>query len=914
MLREFLHSIHPSATLQAVFNNNKGKLTKPHSTKKIITRSQWEILFPPSGDPPDSKSFDVTLLHLLLREFCSLTAPSTGWHNLPADSDVSPEANIVRIKYYRNELCHSVSTSITKVEFEDKWKVVSSALVALGLDQKDVDRLKTEPIDHDTERRVEEEVNKCKLEIEPRFESLEEDVLKMKGEMSRIQGSLSDQNISELTDCLPDKVANVFGRSKEIQQVIKPIVTRQVGTVVITGGPGFGKTTVANEVGHELATNPENVVLFCSLKSKATVNDVATSMILTCSKNYFQPPENPQHWLRNWSKQQQQRVTCILDNADDVLESDERAGFASLLQDMRMLAKGNVTFVVTSRKVFKHSSLEMEEVRVTPLSSDEAKKLVESKVDESVRVKLSQTEKLVELCGCVPLALCIVGSLLSDVYTEDELIRRLEEKPMDVLKEDLSDDNSVEKAIKTSFDSLGKSELEALLLLSAFPGSFDSSAAKALITTSSCPEQPQLILRSLKNRSLVEMTAPQRYQVHQLIQAYAKKIDQTKYFEGEKEAYAHFISRLADNANMYWSKDKCKESIEAFNVDRHNFEYFLNFYVNKMEKRDGDCLQSSASRFLDNFPQKCMYLEMCLLPSFYIMILEKLLDQFHSERQPVQKVDLLCLLANEKRKVGNQAQYKVRMKQAQYVYARRYTEFRTNGLSQVHFFNSYARYLKERRLPREQLNKAHEIALILCGKKLHEHHPETAATLLFIGRHQKSLPRLQEALNLFKRSLGEHFMTAQGHKAIADFFFVRGTDMKSDEADKVLYIDKSSEHYKEALTMTEKLGTGGHKESILTLKNYGLCHQEKQDFEGAINFLLKAKRVADIELEDDHKWKVMIETQLALLYDCVGRAEEAREVMKQGLEMNERLERSISQLPNKFDIELFLKRYPDTLL
>ena len=72
VLREFLLSILPPATLQGVFNNHKGKLTKLHFTKKTITKCQWEILFPPSGDPPDSKSFDVTLLHLLLREVCSL--------------------------------------------------------------------------------------------------------------------------------------------------------------------------------------------------------------------------------------------------------------------------------------------------------------------------------------------------------------------------------------------------------------------------------------------------------------------------------------------------------------------------------------------------------------------------------------------------------------------------------------------------------------------------------------------------------------------------------------------------------------------------------------------------------------------------------------------------------------------------
>ena len=108
-------------------------------------------------------------------------------------------------------------------------------------------------------------------------------------------------------------------------------------------------------------------------------------MILTCSKNHFQPPENPQHWLKNWSKQQQQSVTFILDNADDVVESGDRAGFESLLQDMRMLANRKVTFVVTSRKLFKHPSLEMEEVRVTSLSPEEAMKLVEYKVQKSGR-------------------------------------------------------------------------------------------------------------------------------------------------------------------------------------------------------------------------------------------------------------------------------------------------------------------------------------------------------------------------------------------------------------------------------------------------------------------------------------------------------------------------------------------------
>ena len=81
-------------------------------------------------------------------------------------------------------------------------------------------------------------------------------------------------------------------------------------------------------------------------------------------------------------------------------------------------------------------------------------------------------------------------------------------------------------------------------------------------------------------------------------------------------------------------------------------------------------------------------------------------------------------------------------------------------------------------------------------------------------------------------------MTAQCHKTIANFYLFHGnTTVK----------DKSFQHYEEALTMMEKLGVGGHKESILTLKNYGLCYQSKGNYQEAIYFLAKAKQVAEIE-------------------------------------------------------------------
>jgi len=255
---------------------------------------------------------------------------------MPADGDVSLEANLVRIKRFRNDLCHSVSTDIAKDEFEDKWNNVSSALVALGLDQTEVDRLKTEPIDHDTKRRIEEEVNKCKLDIEPRVESLEDTMLKMKADISHIQGSLSV--MPELSSCLPDNLPEefMFGRTREIQQVKEIVQSGTVGVVLITGGPGFGKTTVAKEVAHKLA-NQDNgrTVFFCSLRTKRKVNEVATEMIDSCARIHTHVPENPEQWLKDWSKQIKTQVTFVLDNADGVLESEDRSSFLKMLSAVR---------------------------------------------------------------------------------------------------------------------------------------------------------------------------------------------------------------------------------------------------------------------------------------------------------------------------------------------------------------------------------------------------------------------------------------------------------------------------------------------------------------------------------------------------------------------------------------------------
>ena len=904
VLKKFLYSIHPHDKLQIVLKNNCTKLRS-----RVRFDKQWDKLFPLSGDPPDSDTFDISLLHLLIREICNLTAPSTGWHEMPAEDDDSVEANLARIKCFRNELCHSASTGVPNNEFEEKWEQISSRLEALELYayQQRIERLKNDPIDHDIQRRVEEQVNQC-------LEQLDYDLLQFEREQESIK----------VPSCLPDEIREelLFGRMDEIQQVTEAIQSESVSVVWITGGPGFGKTTVANKAAHELSRlDCERAVLFCSFRTTKSFRDAATSMTLACSKNQTQPPENPQHWLLNWSKQQTSKVTFVLDNADDVLEDNDCMNeFLNLLENMRRLSGQYVTFIITSRMACSPLSSQSNNVRLTCLPVEEAKQILLSRVpDQENGTKLSKVEKLVELCGFVPLALCIAGSLLSD-YNEDELIKCLEEEPSDVLQvgRGSTEQTSVEKSIKRSFEILNEVEQKALVLLCAFPGSFNSDAAKSLIANCTTNAKSVSVLQELKRRSLVEQLRPRRYQMHQLIQIFVQKIALDKYpgllDRGKKLACAHFISRLADNANLYWSKDTCKQSVDSFIEDRHNFEYFLEVYPDvRREMEDQEIMKS----LLHDFPQKCMYLEKCVLPQFYISILERLLETFDSETQPVHRVELLCILGHEYRKAGNKDKYRMLMMEADEVHTTNGAEFETSALSEVYFRNSCARFFSEMykkdTLENNRREQETEIALKVSRESLGDH-PETAATLLFAGIIAKRREELGEAernltkaLELFKNCLGKHFMTAETLKAIADFhvgnFFLQKSETE---------LDKALTHYAEAIEIFEELEFRQSKESILTLKNFGMCHMRKGKLDEAVALLTKAEEVAEKELEQDHKWKVWIKTALAAVHDKTGSLDQAKAVMREGLSMGKRLNQTIDEMGNKYEILKFIKRHPQT--
>ena len=101
--------------------------------RKSLNPTQWGKLFPAIPNSVSTHSFDTTLLMILLRNLCGFTAPLTGWDALTAVTDLSREADIARVKYFRNTVYgHAEKASVDDVKFNEYWRDIQDTLVRLG--------------------------------------------------------------------------------------------------------------------------------------------------------------------------------------------------------------------------------------------------------------------------------------------------------------------------------------------------------------------------------------------------------------------------------------------------------------------------------------------------------------------------------------------------------------------------------------------------------------------------------------------------------------------------------------------------------------------------------------------------------------------------------------------------------------
>ena len=131
-LREIFDKIHRPGSLHTALMNHKATLQSLRS-RNILNPIQWGVLYPAIPSSVSAKNFDITLLVILLRNMCGLSPPATGWDAYPPEADNSCQADIVRLRHFRNTIYgHAERASVDDKTFKDHWRDIRDVLLRLG--------------------------------------------------------------------------------------------------------------------------------------------------------------------------------------------------------------------------------------------------------------------------------------------------------------------------------------------------------------------------------------------------------------------------------------------------------------------------------------------------------------------------------------------------------------------------------------------------------------------------------------------------------------------------------------------------------------------------------------------------------------------------------------------------------------
>ena len=269
-LRNVFDNLNPptswSSTLKSYGRTKMKKLIRNLNT------SQLDILYPPTGSASSSQNYDITLLFSLLRNLCGLSPPlsTTSWDKEPPSNDITMEADLARVKFYRNKVYgHITTTSIPSTEFEQYWQSISDALVRLGVDIGEIEKIKKAPLEEDfwCERLKQWKESEDKIDVALQSISQKLDRNQATGNcwwfffagilvvilvcVTFLVSSIPDSHSKNIPDVYLQNVtySTFVGRRwlfKELEERIN--TSSLVRGILIVGEPGFGKSSLMKQL------------------------------------------------------------------------------------------------------------------------------------------------------------------------------------------------------------------------------------------------------------------------------------------------------------------------------------------------------------------------------------------------------------------------------------------------------------------------------------------------------------------------------------------------------------------------------------------------------------------------------------------------------------------------------------------
>jgi hypothetical protein len=304
-------------------------------------------------------------------------------------------------------------------------------------------------------------------------------------------------------------VPHFIGRQQKVEDISRALTSTSARLVSVSGPPGFGKTSLAIAVGHQL-TQLGLPVYFLSLRSVKTAEELISDLLNTFSYAPSDVTGRERSKLCGLLRAIPFKICIILDNADVLFESggETSQDVLDLLEKIFSHCK-NVSFLLTTRaslqsvlgrKFAGHTS-----VGVVSLDRKSSQMLVQELVPAADE---SECCRVAEICGDVPLAIKLLcGQIVDEKKSPSQFLDHFScsSKTIVALLDDpdAPNDQRLNVLFESYFKRLSREEQEAFVFLSVFANEvFDEQAAVNVIGGDKDTAKKTLL--SLKRKYLVE--------------------------------------------------------------------------------------------------------------------------------------------------------------------------------------------------------------------------------------------------------------------------------------------------------------------------------------------------------------------------------------------------------------------------
>ena len=370
-----------------------------------------------------------------------------------------------------------------------------------------------------------------------------------------------------------------IGREKECEEIIGHVTSDSTQIVTVWGSPGFGKTSTAIAVGHQLQKDGQPVC-FISLRELNSKDDLTSKLLshfrTADSKNQSLTPADEIGFI---FERQSDPCFLVLDNADDLFECGEpdvKETTVNLIKDLLNRSE-KVKFILTTREPMAYLDMSLQghkSIRIRELDKSSSNALVKKLLPKA---SSADATKIVHMCGQMPLAIWLLCKLLSDDSVQssadlDELMLSKRSLLESLDNPEYTSNARLKTLFESSFQRLSSQDQEALVSLSVLSETFDLKIATAVLGLERSTETKE-ILRRLQGRALLDRCSnSDKFYIHKLLQSFAK-------YKGEREMeetiliantrFLLFYIDLAEKLNeMFLTGFSMKALIEFFDNER----------------------------------------------------------------------------------------------------------------------------------------------------------------------------------------------------------------------------------------------------------------------------------------------------------------------------------------------------------